>query len=313
MKRIIVTAITALAATIAAYGQTLESATELYNAGATELNAGNMTLALENFEKALAEAEIIGFEAEEVASNCRSIIPSVILHIGKEYAVNNDLANAIPSLQKAIEKATEYGDNDTAAEAAALIPQLYIQDGNNKMNQKDFEAAVASYQKAVDCDSENAMAYLRLGMASSRTSNDELTVSALQKAAELGQAANADKQLSTFYLGKANKARQQKQFEMAMEYASKSNGIAENPTAHKIYAVAALSAKKYAEAAAGFEAYLALSPNANDANQMKYQAAVSYEAIGNKAKACGYYKQILTDPQFAEYAKHKVEVELKCN
>ncbi len=312
MKKLVLSTFVALFAISATFAQTVETATELYNAGANELNAGNMTAALENFEKALAEAEIIGLDADEVANNCKSVIPTLYLHIGKELGVAKELDKAVETLKTAIEKATAFGDEATAAEAETLIPQLYIQDGNDKLNAKDYNGATAAYLKALEVDGNNAMAWLRLGMASSRTSNDEQTVNAFNKAAELGQKANADKQLSGFYLNKANKARQAKNFTEAMDYASQANAIQENPTAHKIYAIAAVSAKKYSEAVAGLEAYLAMSPNANDANQMKYYAATSYEALGQSDKACGYYKAILTDPQFAEYAKHKVEVELKC-
>ena len=312
MKKLVLSTFVALFAISASFAQTVETATELYNAGATELNAGNMATALENFEKALAEAEIIGFDAEEVANNCKAVIPTIYLHIGKEYGVAKNLDKAVETLKIAIEKGADFGDDNVVAEATSLIPQLFIQNGNEKLNAKDYEAAVAAYLAALDFDGNNAMAWLSLGMASSRTSNDEQTVNAFTKAAELGQKANADKQLSGFYLTKANKARQAKDFTGAMDYASKANQIEENATAHKIYAIAAISAKKNAEAVVSLEAYLAMSPNANDANQMKYYAATAYEALGQADKACGYYRAILTDPQFAEYAKHKVEVELKC-
>lgn len=312
MKKFVLSGFIALFAISASFAQTVETATELYNAGATELNAGNMAAALSNFEKALAEAEIIGMDADEVATNCKNVIPTLYLHLGKEYGVAKELDKAVETLKTAIEKATAFGDEGTATEATSLIPQLYVQDGNEKLNAKDFAGAVASYEKAIEIDANNAMAWLRLGMASSRTADDEKTVSAFQKAAELGQKANADKQLASFYLAKANKARQAKNYQSAMEFASQANAVQENATAYKIYAISAVSAKKYAEAVDGLEKYLAMSPNANDANQMKYYAATSYEALGQKDKACGYYKAILTDPQFAEYAKHKVEVDLKC-
>ena len=71
--------------------------------------------------------------------------------------------------------------------------------------------------------------------------------------------------------------------------------------------------KQYDTAIAAFEAYLALAPNANDKSQIIYQLATAYEGRKDRAKACSYYKQILSDPKFGAVAKYKVEEELKCN
>ena len=70
--------------------QDMESATALYNEGATALNAGDKETALGYFEEALAQAELLGAEAEELAYNCKRNIPTLINAIGKELAAANN-------------------------------------------------------------------------------------------------------------------------------------------------------------------------------------------------------------------------------
>lgn len=80
----------------------------------------------------------------------------------------------------------------------------------------------------------------------------------------------------------------------------------------QIAGTAALQLKNYDAAINNFEGFLTASPNARNADQIKYQLATAYEAKGDKANACVNYKAILNNPQFAEYAKHKINNELKC-
>ena len=292
--------------------QDMESATALYNEGATALNAGDKETALGYFEEALAQAELLGAEAEELAYNCKRNIPTLINAIGKELAAANNLDSAIVVLGQAVEKANEYGQDDIAAEAQNLIPQLYMQQGNLFLNQKNYTAAMASYQKVVEINPNDANGYLRLGQAASRADDIETAIAALTKASELGQSKAADKEMATLYLSQAAEVLKAKDYQGAYDNARKSLDILPTPTAMQIAGTAALQLKNYDDAIANFEGFLTASPNARNADQIKYQLATAYEAKGDKENACVNYKAILNNPQFAEYAKHKINNELKC-
>lgn len=312
MKKIL--AILTIATLSAAFvsAQDMESATSLYNEGATALNAGDKETALGYFEEALAQAEIIGAEAEELAYNCKRNIPTLISAIGKELAAANELDSAIVVLKRAAEKANEYGQEDIAVEAESLIPQLYMQQGNILLNEKNYTEAMAKYQSVVDMNPNDANAYLRLGQAASRAGDIDAALAALTKASELGQGKAADKEIATLYLSLSNDALKAKDYQTALDNAKKSLEVMPNPTAMQIAGTAALAIKNYDEAIANFEGFVAASPNARNIDQIKYQLATAYEAKGDKVNACENYKAILANPQFAEYAKHKVNVELKC-
>lgn len=312
MKKVLAILTVAALSTVSLFAQDMESATALYNEGATALNAGDKETALGYFEEALSQAELIGPEAEELAYNCKRNIPTLINAIGKELAAANELDGAIAKLSEAVNKANEYGQDDIAAEAEALIPQLYMQKGNLALNQKNYAEAITCYQKVVELNPTDANGYLRLGQAASRADDIDAAMAALTKAAELGQKKAADKEMATIYLSKAAEVLKAKDYQGAFDNATKSLEILPTPTAMQIAGTAALQLKNYDAAISNFEGFLAASPNARNADQIKYQLATAYEAKGDKANACVNYKAILNNPQFAEYAKHKVENELKC-
>ena len=312
MKKVLSILTIATISAISLFAQDMESATSMYNEGVTALNAGDKVTAIGYFEEALGQAAIIGPEADELAYNCQRNIPTLLNAIGKELAAANDIDSAVVVLNQAIAKAEEYGQNDLAAEAITLIPQLYMQQGNLFLNQKDYAAAVESYKKVVEANPNDAIGYLRLGQAARRVDDVETALTALTKASELGQKSAADKEIATLYLTMSNTELKAKNFESALEYAQKANEILPNPTSMQIAGTAALQLKNYAAAIENFEGFIAASPNARNIDQIRYQLATAYEATGDKTNACVNYKAILNNPQFAEYAKHKIDNELKC-
>ena len=187
-----------------------------------------------------------------------------------------------------------------------------MQQGNLFLNQKDYDAAIESYKKVVEANPNDAVGYLRLGQAARRVNDIETAISALTKASELGQKNAADKEIATLYLTISNSQLKAKNYESALEYAQKANDVQPNPTAMQIAGTAALQLKDYAAAIENFEGFIAASPNAKNIDQIRYQLATAYEATGDKTNACVNYRAIMNNPQFAEYAKHKVDNELKC-
>lgn len=312
MKKILAILTIAAFTAISAFAQDMESATSLYNEGAAALNAGDKEMALGYFEEALSQAELIGPEAEELAYNCQRNIPFLINSIGKDLAAAGSIDSAIVVLSRAMEKANEYGQSDIAFEAESLIPQLYMQQGNMFLNQKNFEAALENYKKVVEINPGDAIGYLRIGQAARRVNDIETAVAALTKAGELGQKNAADKELANMYAQAANDALKAKDYQAALDNAVKSVSIVASPSALQIAGRAALQLKNYPAAIENFEGFVAASPNARNIDEIKYQLASAYEAIGDKANACVNYKAILNNPQFAEYAKHKVDNDLKC-
>lgn len=297
-----------------AYAQDLAQATELYNMGATTLASEDKAGALKYFQQALDMASQLGEEGLEIANDSKNIIPKIYLQIAKEAAAAKSYDVAIENMALCEKTSQEYGVTEVKEDLQTLESQVYLLQGNELMNADSYAEAIESYKKVVEVDPENGTAYLRLGMAYSKLDDEANAVAAFGAAAEKGQKENADKQLFNMYLLKANKLYKEKNLAEALPAAKKAYEYdPSNANACKLLGIIALSSKKYDDAIAGFESYLSASPNAKDKNAMCYQLATAWEAKGDKAKACGYYKQIVNDPKFAEYAKYKINTELKCN
>ena len=168
-----------------------------------------------------------------------------------------------------------------------------------RIEKTGFFEAVVEYEKALAEDPDNGMAYLRIGMCKNQLGDAAGAIAAFEKAMTLGQEANAKKQLVNVYVKKANADLRAKNSQGALDNAKKSLEYGENPNAYMIGGTAAVALKKYDDA---IELLSKAKANAN----VNYNLARSYEAKGNSAKACEYYKLIAADAKLGEFAKAKV-------
>lgn len=313
MKRILTVISVLFLAAGFAFAQDLETVTNLYNEAAAALNEGKDSLALAKFQDAQSQAEALGESGNEIATNCKNIVPKIYLSMAKGAVVVNDNNTAISLLKTAVDMAKATNDSATVAEASGLIPQLMLQNANDLLNAQKYTEAADLYGQVCELDPSNGVAALRYGLALNASGDTDGGVAALKKAAELGEKANADKQLSNIYLKKSATSLKSKDYSGALESAQLSVSYSDNATAEKIIGMAGLAVKNYDAAIAGFESYIAQSPDANDLNQIYYQLGSAYEAKKNNGKACAYYKKIMNDPKFGQAATYKVKTTLKCN
>ena len=142
MKRIILMAAAAILAAATVSAQDLEQATNTYNNGVMALQMGDNTTALDSFKQALTMAEACGESGNDVAANCKNVIPGVMLSIAKDFIQNKEYDKAVTSLKEAATVAKEYGNADTETEAIELVPQVLLQKANDLLKEKDFANAV---------------------------------------------------------------------------------------------------------------------------------------------------------------------------
>lgn len=313
MKKILLTIAAVIFTAGAVAAQDMSQATETYNNGAMALSMGDNTGALDLFKQALTMGEACGEDGVELVNNCKDIITKIELSIAKDLIKEEKYDEAVKQLEKAVSTAKEYGNAEVETEATELIPQVYMSEGGQKINAKDYAGAAAAYEKAVAINPTNGTALLRLGMAYGAIAGKAAEAEKAYLAAmQNGQEKTAVKQLSTMYVKTAAAKLKEKKYEEAIADALKSNEYLENATAMKIAGTAASQLKNNADAVMYLEKYIALSPNARDLNQMYYTVAALSQALGDNAKACGYYKKITGDAKFGPTAKQMIET-LKCN
>lgn len=317
MKKFFVALLIILSSANLVAAQDMAQVAETYNNAANALTAGNNLEALAQFQQALDMATALGESGAETVTNCKNIIPTLLLKIAKGYANDQDIATAISYLDKAVEAGTNYGDEATANEAKDLVKTLSVQSAmakaNELLNAKDFAGAAAAYKEVLVIDPENSVAQLRTGMALSATGDVDGAIKAFEEAMkDEAQMDAAKKQLSKTYLKKASAALKAKDNKTALDAAQKSAEYENNANAQKIAGHAALALKQNAIATEAYEAYLALSPNAKDKVQITYQLGTAYQALGDNEKACSYFKEISADAKFGEAARYQITA-LKCN
>jgi tetratricopeptide (TPR) repeat protein len=315
MKRakILFTTLLVVACTGFLQAQELNDAIEAYNLGATAAQEGNYVTAIEHLNRALDLGSALGEEGLSVVTDCKSLIPQLYLRQGKELAAGGQGPEALPFLDKAIETAYAYGLDGIPEEAKDRKSKVFYIIANEAFGSKDFGAAIESFQKVLELDPSNGIAYLRLGQASANSGKEEEAIIALEKAAELGQGANANRLLASIYLKQAVAAQKGKEWEQVFDAAQKATIYADNVQSNKLLGLAAMELKRFPEALEAWEKVMNADPGAKDINTTYYRLAVVYEGLGNKANACSYYKKIQNDPNFKSIAEYKIKTELKCD
>ena len=289
------------------FAQDINQATENYNNGAMELQMGNNDAAIGYFQAALEMAEALGEQGAEIATNCKGAIPQVMFSIAKGNIKEENFAGAIAQLEATIEAAKKYENAEIAAEAAEFIPQVYMQQGNTALKAKDMATALTAYTKVVELEPANGNALLRLGQVYTATGKIDEAVATFEQAAANGQEKTANKQLSNIFLKKAQAAVKAKKYTEAIDFATKSNSYLESGNAYRMLASAYQQLNKPADCIASYEKYLELTPNAKDANGVKYTIAALAQTAGDKEKAKAYYQQIVTDPQYGATAQQMLQ------
>ena len=303
MKKIVMLFAAAAMTVSVAFAQDINAVTETYNNGAMELEMGNKEAALGYFQAALTEAEALGDAGIEIAENCKMTIPVVMISLANDLIEASEYDAATEWLTKAEEAATLYGDTEKAADAAAKKNQVLMKQAADLLKAKDYANAIVVYEQIMAIDPTNGRAALQMGQAYNASGNQEKAEEAFNIAAANGQEKQANKQLSNLYIKKASAALKAKKTQEAYDFAVKSNDYLENANAYKIAGQCSMTLGKTAEGLPLLEKYVELSPNAKDANQMRFNIAATAQKLGDKEKAKAYYEQVLTDPKFGPQAQ----------
>lgn len=307
MKKILAS----IAAVVLAFGvanaQDLAQITELYNTGAASLSSDDKQGALAAFEQAYSLATALGAEGQEIADNCKGIIPELNLSIAKDLAMEAKYDEAIAKLNSAVEVANKFANAEIAKEAQELIPQILMQKAGTLLNGKKYAEAAATYQQIVDGDPTNGLAALRLGVALNAAGKRDEARAALAQAAANGQENAANKQLANISLREAAAALKAKDYTKAVEAALETNQYGDNSQAWQIAGQASQLAGKSADAIKYFEKYLELYPTAKNAAQIAFTVGALYQQAKNNEKAREFYSKVTSDPKFGADAKKLLE------
>jgi len=307
MKKLIVTLAALAVAFGSAFAQDLAAVTEIYNAGAEAVSAGEKDSALKSFEEALKLAEALGEEGQEVVANCKNIIPNLKLSLAKDLVKAAKFDEAVAALEEVEKVAEAYEAFSVADEAKGLVPQVKLSKANGLYKAKEFDAAAAAFQEILEADPTNGSAAFYKGAALVGAGKNEEAKAAFELAAANGQEANAKKQLGTLYLKEASADLKAKKYADAVAAAVKANEYAPNAQALQLAGQASQAAGKNNDAIKYFEQYLEAAPTASNAGAIAYTVGALYQTAKNNAKAKEFYTKAASDPKYGAEAKKMLD------
>lgn len=94
--KILFAALLAVAYVNVLHAQDLNSAIEAYNLGATAAQEGNYISAIDNLNRALDLANVLGEEGLSVVEDCKNLIPQLYLRHAKELAAGGQGPESLP-------------------------------------------------------------------------------------------------------------------------------------------------------------------------------------------------------------------------
>jgi len=138
-----------LAGTLSA--QTMTDVINEFNAGVERLNGQEYDAALEHFNQVLSMAETVGDEASDMKAQAETQIPATHYRQATTFMKRKQYDNAIPYLEKTVELAALYNNNeDISSKAAGYLPQLYMMQGNQEWKNKNYDAAIEYFDKVLE-------------------------------------------------------------------------------------------------------------------------------------------------------------------
>ena len=130
--------------------QTLTDVINEFNAGVEKVNNQEYEASVEHFNQVLALAETVGEEASDLKTRAEEQIPSAYYRQATLFLRRSQFDNAIPHLEKTIELAAQYNNNeDIKGKASNYLLQSYMREGQRNFSNKSYEDALDYFDKAL--------------------------------------------------------------------------------------------------------------------------------------------------------------------
>jgi len=174
--------------------QTLTDVINEFNTGVEKLNNQEYDVSIEHFNRVITMAETVGDEAADMKTNAEAQIPGAYYRQATVFMKRKQYDNAIPYLEKTVEYATLYNNNEeNKAKAAKYLPQLYVREGNQAWKNKSFDEAHSYFDKALTVNENLYHAHQGKGMVFMDQGESDAMLAEFAKAKEGALAKNDTK------------------------------------------------------------------------------------------------------------------------
>ena len=176
--------------------QTLTEVINEFNTGVEKLNNQEYEVSIEHFNLVISLAAKVGAEANDMKENAQKQIPSAYYRQATVFMKRKQYDNAIPFLEKTVEFATLYNNNeDISKKAAGYLPQLNVVEGNRAWKNKSYDEALEHFDKALALNPVLYQAHQGKGMVYLDQDETDMMLESFAKAKEGAMAKNDTKTL----------------------------------------------------------------------------------------------------------------------
>jgi len=145
--------------------QTLTDVINEFNAGVENVNNQEYIPSVEHFNAVLSMAEVVGDSANDLKAQAENQIPLAYYRQATLFLKRKQFDNAIPNLEKTIELATLYGNNDDSKDKANnYLLQSYMMEGQRNYKNESYESAIEYFDKALAMNKNLYKAHLAKSM-----------------------------------------------------------------------------------------------------------------------------------------------------
>ena len=300
--------------------QTLTDVINEYNAGVESLNNQEYDAALESFNQVLALAETVGAEADDLKAQAETQIPSTYYRQATVFMKRKQYDNAIPLLEKTVEMAKQYNNNeDIRDKAAGYLPQLYMMQGNVEWKNKNYDEAIVYFDKVLAFDPNIYQACQGKGMVYLEQDKTEEMLKCFANAKKGAEAKNDTKTIDQIngvidnYYNKfitdemASVDPEEADYTYVVEACE--NALAANPNNPRaLYHMALVSNKnvEYDKAIEYAEKALQYEKEPVWISAINYELGSAYQNTADYDKACETLQKVVEEP-FLSQAEKKME------
>jgi tetratricopeptide (TPR) repeat protein len=172
--------------------QTLTDVINEFNEGVAKINTQEYIASLDHFNQVLTLAEAVGDSATDLKVKAEEQIPLAYYRQATLFLKRRQFDNAIPYLEKTIETADSYANNDDSKQKATrYLMQSYMVEGQRTYKNKSYDEALGYFDKALEMNPDLFQAHQGKGMVYMDQDEPEMMLQEFNMAKE-GASSNND-------------------------------------------------------------------------------------------------------------------------
>ncbi|MCW9707331.1 tetratricopeptide repeat protein [Fodinibius salsisoli] len=309
--------------------QDKREAIKTYNQALELMKANEFEQAANMFTQAIAQAEELGEEGNDIVERSQGQLPGVYFSMAKQEYRNFQSAKSMSSLEATIdafgeagEVADEYGNSQIADKVPNILTQLTYTKSLLQYQQQSFDQALATLDQVIEDNPNYAKAYYQKGIITKKMDSGSLddALGFFDKAIELGTqnnnnqiVARAQSAAADELVYRGSQANQNNSYSeaitllnRALEYDDASSDayfrLAEAYNGQQNWQQAVSAANKALELSNG---------GRTDKAKTYFALGTAYQGLGQSSDACDAFTNAAYGT-FKSSAEHKMEYELKC-